>query len=423
MKTTRTTKAMKTTRTMKTKMLPHLPNTCFARNALAGVLSAKSADVPTVSMLSVVIAVYVCVANAGTGMICAGAMVIVQVAALKSIAVPMDGHAVNVTSGFVLGAVGATTRAQNAGLERNRMMSNLSPLIYIMAAFASSAGHSSAALPKVLKDYFVEGEHYDTYQIPAGTKLFKSYRDTLAKWSPERVFPLTGPAYFGFDEPNVSENYGFAFAYKTTQPYELLAIDSTKTLAYLWGLAKDNKDVQRTLDVCFGYNPADPEKPQIRTSDEELDYVLVDFLCNHGFEGYAGDYIATASGGRFHPECVMCGDPIHVEINEEYKVIDIPGLASPIGKHRKIQNMLTEKNLDINPKKRKNGSANRYFEESDDENEDPNTKRATTVSKNLFDDYDSDGGSRRKKRTQKRTQIRRHKQTRRHKQKKNKSRK
>ena len=102
-----------------------------------------------------------------------------------------------------------------------------------MAAFASPVA-SHTALPKVLREYLHKGEHYDTYQFPAGTRLFKSYTNTLDTWSEQNVIPVKGPAYFGFDEPNISENYGFAFAYKTTHPYELLAIDSNKTLAYLW---------------------------------------------------------------------------------------------------------------------------------------------------------------------------------------------
>jgi len=359
----------------------------------------------------------------------------------------MDGLVVNVTSGCVQGAAGATIHVRNAAPEMTT--NNLSPLIYIMAAFASSAGHSSAASPeKVLTAYLVKGKPYDTYQIPAGTRLFKSYRDTLAKWSPEKVFPVFGPAYFGFDEPNVSENYGFAFAYKTTQPYELLAIDSQNTLAYLWGLAEGNKDVQRTLTVCFGY---DPEKPQIRYSDEKWDYVLVDFLCNHGFEGYAGDYIATDSGGQFHPECVICGDPIHVKLNTEYNVDGKSGLASPIVKHVAIQSMLTERRLkkqttdksNVTYEKRNLESAeitdrfgyseNEDSENENSENENPNQKKIKTdnttdnndnlssVGRNLFGDLG--GGAKRKKRTQKRTQIRRQKRTCRHKQKKNKSRK
>ncbi len=276
----------------------------------------------------------------------------------------------------------------------------------------------------------------------------------MAKWTPEKVFPVVGPAYFGFDEPNVSENYGFAFAYKTTQPYELLAIDSENTLEYLWGLAAHREDVQTALTKCFGYDPADLKKPQIRTSDEKLDYELVDFLCENGLHGYAGDYIATAGGGQFHPECVMCVDPIHVEdpihvkINTEYKVLKIPGLASPVEKHSKIESMLSDRKLKKttdkssgNDEKRKLytvDTADRfeYLESEDSENEDPNRKKIKTanttdnttdtndnlssVGKNLFSDYG--GGSRRKKRTQKK-RIRRHKRTRRHNQKKNKSRK
>lgn len=325
-----------------------------------------------------------------------------------------------------------------------------------MAAFASSASSaassvassaaSSVALPKVLTRYFVEGEYYDTYRIPTGTKLFKSYRDKLEKWSLDKVIPVKSPAYFGFDEPNVSENYGFAFAYKTTQPYELLAIDRKKTLAFLWDLAEGNRNVRKSLTMGFGYNPENPEKPQIRTSDEDLDYVLVHFLCEKGYTGYAGDYIATEGGGRFHPECVICGDPVNVELNPEYNVTEKLGLASPIEKHPEILRMLTERNKNINPQKpdqdtnqnqskRSFNMVDRLFgnedsengdsENEDSENEDSNNKKTKTddlSNRNLFKDFG--GGSRRKKRTQKKRVSRRHKRTQiRHKQKKNKSRK
>jgi hypothetical protein len=273
-----------------------------------------------------------------------------------------------------------------------------------MAAFSSSVASSVAvptALPKVLTEYFHEDEHYDTYKIPAGTKLFKSYRDTLAKWSIDKVIPVKSPAYFGFDEPNVSKNYGFAFAYKTTEPYELLAIDSKKTLGYLWGLAEGNEHVKRSLTMGFGYDPTVPDKPQIRTSNEDLDYLLVSFLCEKGLNGYAGDYIRTDGGGQFHPECVMCGDPIHVKLNPEYNVVGKEGLASPVETHTKIQSMLTDKTISKlgHPIKRKTPKI-----------------IVDTAPINLFPKIDSDGGSRRKKRTHKRVLRRRRS-------KKNKSRK
>ena len=379
------------------------PSICFVRNVHVGVLCVMPADAPTASRLYVAIVERGCAPIVGTAMICADAMVIVRVAVLRLIAVPMDGLVASVTSGCVLGAVGATIRARNAAPERNPIMtmSNLSPSIYIMTSFASSAAAGpSTALPKVLTEYLVKGESYDTYQIPVGTKLFKSYRDTLAKWSIDKVIPVKSPAYFGFDEPNVSENYGFAFAYKTTQPYELLAIDSKKTLAYLWGLAQGNTQVQRALTVGFGYDPTDPDKLQIRTSNEDLDYVLVGFLCEKGLQGYAGDYIRTDGGGQFHPECVMCGHDIHVELNPEYNVDGKLGLASPVEKHTKIHSMLTDKTISkLGPNKRKKEDKQREEEH---------------IPTNLFSD--SDGGSRRKKRTHKRV-IRRRRS------KKNKSRK
>jgi hypothetical protein len=98
------------------------PNICFVKNAHAGVLCAKSADAPIASKLYVAIAESGCVRIVGTGMIYAGAMVIVLVAAPKSIAVLMDGLVVNVTSGCVLGAAGATIHVRNAAPERNWMM-------------------------------------------------------------------------------------------------------------------------------------------------------------------------------------------------------------------------------------------------------------------------------------------------------------
>ena len=105
----------------------HLTNSniCFVRNALAGVLYVMPADAPAVLRLYVVIAESGCARIVGTGMICAGAMATVLVAAPRLIAVPMDGLVASVTSGCVPGAAGATTRARNADLEGNRMTSNL----------------------------------------------------------------------------------------------------------------------------------------------------------------------------------------------------------------------------------------------------------------------------------------------------------
>jgi hypothetical protein len=59
------------------------PSIYFVRNALAGVLCAKSADAPIASKLYVVIAESGCARIVGTGMIYADVMAIVLVAAPK----------------------------------------------------------------------------------------------------------------------------------------------------------------------------------------------------------------------------------------------------------------------------------------------------------------------------------------------------
>ena len=297
-----------------------------------------------------------------------------------------------------------------------------------MSVFAESPEKTdlaeSVALREQISQYFREGREYDTYHIPAGTRLFKSYRDSLEKWTPDKVFPVRGPAYFGFDEVNVSGNYGFAFAYITTAPHELLAIDSPKTLAYLWGLAQEDVNVQNALQKSFGFTPSNPVIR--RTSDEILDYIIVDFICKNGLHGYAGDYIPTAGRGRFHPECVICGGQINVIINEKYKVPTenypdgISGLASPVEKHRQINGMLENRRLEAMSKISKRRTSEKLdlgagtsLDFGDDENTVPNTIQDKKIAKSLSADF---GGSRKKRKTRKQRK-------RAYKQKKNKSRK
>ena len=131
-----------------------------------------------------------------------------------SIAGRKDGRVVNVKSGIAIIAADVRIYAKNA--DRMKIRNNKITTYYIMAAFAES--FTPPALPKVLTMVLNPDKPFDTYQIPAGTKLFKSYRKQLSQWTPDQVFPVNGPAYFGFDEPNVSANYGFAFAYKSTPP-------------------------------------------------------------------------------------------------------------------------------------------------------------------------------------------------------------
>lgn len=195
------------------------------------------------------------------------------------------------------------------------------------------------ALKAKIAKWFVPGDLYDTYVIPAGTHLFKSFRKPLTEWAYSHV---QGPAYFGFNE-ETSRIYGYAFSYITEEPHVLLAIDSVKTMDYLSNLIKD-EDVKKALHNSFGL------RGQIRNSVGPNDWKVVQFLCDNGLPGYAANFMQEAiPGSFFHPECVIC-EP-KVRLNDAYSVNGIAGLATPDEFHREISAKLTK--MSAPPRKRK----------------------------------------------------------------------
>ena len=186
------------------------------------------------------------------------------------------------------------------------------------------------ALKAKIAKWFVNGDLYDTYVIPAGTPLFKSFRKPLTEWA---YSPVQGPAYFGFNE-ETSRIYGYAFSYITEEPHVLLAIDSVKTMDYLSNLIKD-EDVKKALQKSFGL------RGQIRNSVGPNDWKVVKFLCDNGLPGYAANFMQEAiPGSFFHPECVICKP--NVRLNDDaYNVDGYAGLATPEEFHREISAELT----------------------------------------------------------------------------------
>jgi hypothetical protein len=197
------------------------------------------------------------------------------------------------------------------------------------------------ALKAKIAKWFVPGDLYDTYVIPADTPLFKSFRKPLTEWA---YTPVQGPAYFGFNE-ETSRIYGYAFSYITKEPHVLLAIDSDKTMDYLSQLIKD-EEVKRALNSSFGYN----SRGQVRNSVGPNDWKVVQFLCDNGLPGYAANFMQEAiPGSFFHPECVIC-EP-KVRLNDAYSVNGIAGLATPEEFHQEISAKLTK--MSAPPRKRK----------------------------------------------------------------------
>jgi hypothetical protein len=190
-----------------------------------------------------------------------------------------------------------------------------------------------------IQKWFVSGEEFDTYVIPADTELFKSFRKPLNQWKFE---PIVGPAFFGFNEMT-SREYGFAFSYLTNREYRLLAMDSEKTLNYLHNtVAVGRDDIKEAIRRSYGFPLIENEakygkgKIQIRDSVGPTDWKVVQFLCSKlgdpilpGVEGYAANFIQEPiPGSRFPPECVICGAP-EVRLNTRYSVNEIEGLATP----------------------------------------------------------------------------------------------
>ena len=177
-----------------------------------------------------------------------------------------------------------------------------------------------------IQGYFREGPNYDVYVIPAGTELFSGYRGALNSYNFETA--ISQPKFFGFNA-ETAEIYGYVFAYITTQHYELIAMDSLKTLKYLY--ENSDEEIRNVLRRNYGYKTEkinDKDFIQIRTSTKSTDFKLVQYLCSIGFSGYATNFMVEDFDGTFHPECAIC-IPIGVSLNPRYNSNGMPGLVTP----------------------------------------------------------------------------------------------
>jgi hypothetical protein len=302
--------------------------------------------------------------------------------------------------------------------------------------------------------YFRAGPKYDTYYFTVGTPLFSSFRESLidktnAEIAP-KVFPKMGNSYFGFHK-ETSMLYGYSFAYITNQPIRLLAIDSIKTMRYLWGLTheiaeeEDRDKIQKALRTGYGWLDEYLEEgkskypPQIRNSFSGVDWPIVEFLCENGFPGYAANEMITPIGHKFHPECVICsnGPLVSVNLNLEYNVGGYPGLATPLDKFGAAESLMEKRKVDRGkPKKEKQEthmsvspfklSRSLNFDDDVDDVDDINNAGVVVAKKLFNDDNEKKGGTIMKKRkTQQRKPQKRKTQQRKHNTKKrqNKSRK
>jgi len=234
--------------------------------------------------------------------------------------------------------------------------------------------------------------------------------------------------------------YGYSFAYITKQEITLLAIDSIKTMRYLWGLADGNQRIRQALITSYGFRDEylnkTPDKPypiQLRNSFSGVDWPFVEFLCDNGFAGYAANEMITPTGHTFHPECVICSNGVlnSVNLNDaeyyaEYNNKIYPGLATPLGELSKAESLMTKRKCDEGkPKKDKKGrismSPDKCFNISPLNFGDDIKDDLSSISLNFGDEVD--GGTIMKKQNTKKRKRKTNKKKRNTKRRQNKSRK
>ena len=145
----------------------------------------------------------------------------------------------------------------------------------------------------------VDGIAY--YILTPGVRLFKVTKNSdKLELRPGQLsfFGVynTDPAYV----ESYEEEYGIIFAFETTRPYKLLALDHSETKKILYTIVPEN--IQNILRKNYGYNTRSGQRNSELTGDLELSQ----YLCDQGYEGYATNTMPTDMGGTFHPEFMIC---------------------------------------------------------------------------------------------------------------------
>ena len=158
------------------------------------------------------------------------------------------------------------------------------------------------------------------YIIQAGVPLFKATKN-----SDRLVLSRGRLSFFGvhnMDQDYIEsyENeYGIIFAFETTRPYKLLALDHPATKMALYSRVPEN--IQRILRKNYGYTMSGR-----RDSELNSDLTLSQYLCDQGYQGYATNFMQTDTG-EFHPEFMICNvdgmRPLDRVTNDPTKIANI----------------------------------------------------------------------------------------------------
>ena len=143
------------------------------------------------------------------------------------------------------------------------------------------------------------------YIIPKGLRFFRAKKGSRYNINPDfSVLTLNPRAFFGVYNMNrayiesYEDKYGVIFAFETTRPYKLLALDHPDTKATLYNRVPPN--IQDILRKNYGYTMSGKRNSQLNS-----DLVLSQYLCDNGYQGYASDFIETDIDD-FDPEFMIC---------------------------------------------------------------------------------------------------------------------
>ena len=143
------------------------------------------------------------------------------------------------------------------------------------------------------------------YIIPKGLRFFRAKKGSRYNINSDfSVLTLNPRAFFGVYNMNrayiesYEDKYGVIFAFETTRPYKLLALDHPDTKATLYYQVPPN--IQDILRKNYGYTMSGKRNSQLNS-----DLVLSQYLCDNGYQGYASDFIETDIDD-FDPEFMIC---------------------------------------------------------------------------------------------------------------------
>ena len=143
------------------------------------------------------------------------------------------------------------------------------------------------------------------YIIPKGLRFFRAKKGSRYNINSDfSVLTLNPRAFFGvynMDRAYIEsyeDKYGVIFAFETTRPYKLLALDHPDTKVTLYNIVPPN--IRDVLRKNYGYTMSGKRNSQLNS-----DLVLSQYLCDNGYQGYASDFIETDIDD-FGPEFMIC---------------------------------------------------------------------------------------------------------------------